>query len=78
MAVLHINDDEVVASEAGDLSESGREAEEEEAIKGFAIVETRLQGSRRHRHRHRIVVGDEIRSRVGKPEWSWGLRENGV
>lgn len=78
MAVLHINDDEVVASEAGDLSESGREAEEEEAIKGFAIVETRLQGSGRHRHRHRIVVGDEIRSRVGKPEWSWGLRENGV
>lgn len=73
MAVLHIDDDEIVASEAGDLSESGREAEEEEAIKGFAIMETRLQGSGR-----RIVGGDEIGMCVGKPEWSWGLRENRV
>lgn len=42
--MLHVNDDEVVAGEAGDLGEGGGEAEEEEAIKGFAIVEAGLEG----------------------------------
>ena len=42
--VLHVEDDEVVASEANDLGESGGEAEEEEAVEGFATVEAGFEG----------------------------------
>jgi hypothetical protein len=43
-AVLHVDNDEVVAGEAGDLSECGGEAEEEEAVEGLAVVETGFEG----------------------------------
>lgn len=39
VAVFHVNDDEVIASEASDLGEGGREAEEKETVKGFAVFE---------------------------------------
>lgn len=44
VAVLHVDDDEVVAGEAGDLGESWGEGEEEEAVEGFAIVEAGFEG----------------------------------
>jgi len=37
-AVLHVDDDEVVASEGGDLGEGGGEGEEEETVEGVAIA----------------------------------------
>lgn len=43
-AVLHVDDDVVVAGEAGDLGQCGREAEEKEAVEGLAIVETGFEG----------------------------------
>lgn len=43
VAVLHVDDDEVVARETGDLGERGGEREEEKAVEGFAIAETGLQ-----------------------------------
>lgn len=43
VAVLHVDDDEVVAGETGDLGERRGEGEKEEAVESFAIAETRLQ-----------------------------------
>lgn len=37
-AVLHVDDNEVVAGEGGDLREGGGEGEEEETVQGFAIA----------------------------------------
>lgn len=44
VAVLHVNDDKVVAGEARDLGKGGGEAEEEEAVEGLAIFETGFEG----------------------------------
>lgn len=43
-AVFHINYDEIVAGETGDLGEGRGEAEEEEAVEGFAIFEAGFEG----------------------------------
>lgn len=43
-AVLHVDDDVVVSGEACDLGECRREAEEEEAVEGLAIMETGFEG----------------------------------
>ncbi len=43
VAVLHVNDDEVVAGETGDLGEGRGEAEEEETVQGLAIAEARFE-----------------------------------
>lgn len=40
VAVFHIDDNEIVTGETSDLGEGRGEAEEEETVKGFAIVET--------------------------------------
>lgn len=37
-AVLHVDDDEVVAGEGGDLGQGGGEGEEEETVKGVAVA----------------------------------------
>ena len=42
-AVFHVDDDEVVAVETGDLSEGRGEAEEEETVQGLAIAEARFE-----------------------------------
>jgi len=44
VAVFHVDDDEVVAGEGGDLGEGGGEGEEEEAVEGFAIFEAGFEG----------------------------------
>ena len=44
--MLHVDDDEIVAGEAGDLGESGAEGAEEETVEGFAIVEAGFEGWR--------------------------------
>nr|GMC97926.1 hypothetical protein Iba_chr05dCG11700 [Ipomoea batatas] len=44
VAVLHVDHSEVVAGEAGNLSESGGEAEEENPVKSLAIPEAGFQG----------------------------------
>lgn len=44
VAVFHVDHHEVVAGEAGDLGDGGGEAEEEEAVEGFAIFETGFEG----------------------------------
>lgn len=46
MAVFHVDDDEVIAGEAGDLGERGGEGEEEEAVEGLAVSEAGLWVSR--------------------------------
>lgn len=38
MAVFHVDDDEVIAGETGDLGESWGEGEEEEAVECFAVL----------------------------------------
>jgi hypothetical protein len=43
VAVFHVNDDEVVAGETGDLGEGRGEAEEEETVQGLAIAEARFE-----------------------------------
>lgn len=43
VAVFHVDDDEVVAGETGDLGEGGGEGEKEEAVEGVAIAETGLE-----------------------------------
>lgn len=40
VAVFHVDDDEVVAGEAGDFGESWGEGEEEDAVESFAGAET--------------------------------------
>lgn len=47
--VFHVDNNEIVAGETGDLRECWREAEEEEAVKGLAISEAGLQGFRGRR-----------------------------
>lgn len=42
VAVFHVDDREVIASEAGNLGEGGREAEEKETVKGFPVFEARF------------------------------------
>lgn len=42
VTMLHVDDDEVVAGEAGDLRERWGEGEEEEAVEGVATAETGL------------------------------------
>ena len=42
-AVFHVDDDEVVAGETGDLGEGRGEAEEEETVQGLAIAEARFE-----------------------------------
>lgn len=39
VAVLHVDDGEVVAGESGDLGDGGGEAEEEDAVEGFTSGE---------------------------------------
>ena len=39
VAVLHVDHDEVVAGEAGDLGERGGEGQEEEPVEGLAVLE---------------------------------------
>lgn len=43
VAVLHVNDDKVVAGKSRDLGERRGEGEEEKAVEGVAITETGLQ-----------------------------------
>lgn len=43
MAVLHVDDDKVIAGEAGDLGESWGEGEEEEAVESLAVLEAGLE-----------------------------------
>lgn len=61
VAVLHVDDDEIVAGETSDLGKSGGEGKEEETVEGFAIAETGLQcwieGKRRGSERTRGVNG---------------------
>lgn len=45
--MLHVDDGEVVASDAGDLGEGWGEAEEEDAVEGFAAAEAVFKGLRR-------------------------------
>ena len=42
-AVFHVDDDEVVAGETGDLGEGRRETKEEETVQGLAIAEARFE-----------------------------------
>lgn len=42
-AVLHVDDDEVIAGVARDLGEGGGEGEEEETIEGLAVAEAGLE-----------------------------------
>uniref|UniRef100_A0A2N9HXH3 Uncharacterized protein n=1 Tax=Fagus sylvatica TaxID=28930 RepID=A0A2N9HXH3_FAGSY len=42
-AVFHVDDDEVVAGETGDLSKGRGEAKEEEIVQGLAITEARFE-----------------------------------
>ena len=48
MAVFHVDDDEVIACMACDLSQGGREAKEEETVEGFFIsfVQASFEGLR--------------------------------
>lgn len=46
VAVLHVDDDEVIAGEAGDLGKGGGEGEEEEAVEGLAVSEAGFEGGR--------------------------------
>ena len=46
VAVFHVDDDEVVSSEAGDLGEGWGEGEEEEAVQGIAVLEAGFEGLR--------------------------------
>lgn len=57
VAVLHVDDDEIVAGEAGDLGESGGEGAEEEAVEGIAIVEARFEGRRTGRGGGEVAGG---------------------
>ena len=41
--MFHVDDDEVIAGETGDLGEGRGEAEEEETVQGLAIAEARFE-----------------------------------
>jgi hypothetical protein len=45
-AVFHVDDDEVVAGETGDLGEGRGEAEEEKTVQGLTITEARFEAFR--------------------------------
>lgn len=44
VAMLHVDDGEVVAGETGDFRQSWRETEEENAVEGFAIFQASFEG----------------------------------